>query len=113
MQDKQKVTLYLPPELHRQLKIQSAVSSEAMSALAERALSFYLTHSEVVEQYEGNHGQTHRIYNCPSCTSPAVLKDGELIALGRQSGVIVDDELATVEKVPVGSSSGEKVVVPC
>ena len=32
MQDKQKVTLYLPPELHRELKIKAAVEAEPMSA---------------------------------------------------------------------------------
>lgn len=112
MQDKQKVTLYLPPELHRRLKIQAAVDSEAMSALAERALSFYLMYPEVVEQLEEAHGQTHRIYNCPSCTTPVVLRNGEMAALGHPSATILDDELSA-GKVPVGSSSGEKVVVPC
>ena len=34
MQTKQKVTLYLSPELHRRLKIRSAVDSEPMSDLA-------------------------------------------------------------------------------
>jgi hypothetical protein len=39
MQDKQKITLYLPPELHRQLKIKSAMELEPMSVIAEKALS--------------------------------------------------------------------------
>jgi len=107
MQDKQKVTLYLPPELHRKLKIQAAMSSEAMSILAERALSFYLTYPEVVEQQEEAHGQTHRIYDCPSCTTPVVLRNGELTALGHHSNAVLqEDELSTV-------SIEEKVVVPC
>ncbi|MCU0550391.1 MAG: type II toxin-antitoxin system HicB family antitoxin [Leptolyngbya sp. Prado105] len=109
MQDKQKVTLYLPPELHRKLKIQAAMSSEAMSVLAERALSFYLTYPEVVEQEEA-HGQTHRVYDCPSCTTPVVLRNGEMVALGRDSDTVLNDELSTVS---IGSSSEEKVVVPC
>lgn len=104
MQDKQKVTLYLPPELHRKLKIQAAMSSEAMSILAERALNFYLTYPEVVEQQEEAHGQTHRIYDCPSCTTPVVIRNGELTALGQSS--VLQDELSTV-------SIEEKVVVPC
>jgi hypothetical protein len=111
MQDKQKVTLYLPPELHRKLKIQAAVTSEAMSTLAERALIFYLTHPEVVEQIEETHGQAHRIYNCPSCTAPVVLKDGEMVPMGDESGILLEDELPTVEKVQVGSPE-EKLVVP-
>ncbi len=56
MQDKHKVTLYLPPELHRQLKIRSAVDLEPMSAIAERALVFYLKHPEVVDEVEASQG---------------------------------------------------------
>jgi hypothetical protein len=115
MQDKQKVTLYLPPELHRQLKIRAAVSAEAMSALAEKALIFYLTHPEVVEQLEEAHGQSHRIYNCPECTTPVVLKDGEIVPLGKQPGVIADKELPVKEVQKVGSAGnqGEGELVPC
>jgi hypothetical protein len=40
MQNKQKVTLYIPPELHRKLKIKAAVESEPMSSIAERAIVF-------------------------------------------------------------------------
>lgn len=39
MQDKQKITLYLPPELHRQLRIRAAVEAEPMSLIVEKALS--------------------------------------------------------------------------
>ena len=112
MQDKQKVTLYLPPELHRKLKIQAAVTSEAMSTLAERALIFYLTHPEIVDQIEETHGQTHRIYDCPSCATPVVLKDGEMVSLGDEPGILLEDELPTVDKVQVGSPNEEKLVVP-
>jgi hypothetical protein len=114
MQDKQKVTLYLPPELHRQLKIKSAVSSEAMSTLAEKALLFYLTHSDVVEQVEA-HGHTHQIYGCPSCAASVVVRDGELVALGQQPGVLLEGELPAMEKVQVGagSSTNQETLVPC
>jgi hypothetical protein len=40
MEDKQKVTLYLTSELHRQLKIKAAVEVETMSTIAERALEY-------------------------------------------------------------------------
>ena len=116
MQDKQKVTLYLPPELHRQLKIRAAVAAEAMSSLAEKALIFYLTHPETVEQLERVNGQTHRIYNCPECTSPVALKDGEIVALGKQSGVAADAELPVGKPQKVGSAAGnqgEGELVPC
>jgi len=52
MQEKQKVTLYLSPELHRQLKIKAAVESEPMSSIAERAIIFYLGNSELVDEVE-------------------------------------------------------------
>jgi plasmid stability protein len=115
MQDKQKVTLYLPPELHRQLKIRAAVSSEAMSALAEKALHFYLSHPEVVENVESIHGHTHQIYNCPECDSSVVVRESKLISLVPQVSILTDDELP-VERVPVGSVThpqGEGELVPC
>ncbi|HEY9624128.1 MAG TPA: hypothetical protein V6C78_27460 [Crinalium sp.] len=115
MQDKNKVTLYLPPELHRQLKIRAAVESEAMSAIAERAIVFYLTHPEVVDEVEMSHGRTHQIYNCPECDSALVLRDADLISLGAQPGVLADEELPMV-KVQSASSSpdqhGEQELVP-
>ena len=84
-QDKQKVTLYISPELHRQLKVQAAVEVETMSAIAERAVSFYLANPELVEPElveDGvGQGQTHRIYSCPACATPSVLKDGEMVCL--------------------------------
>lgn len=91
-----KVTLYLPPDLHRQLKIRSAVDGEAMSAIAERAIDFYLTHSEVVEGLEVAYGQSHRIHSCPKCSTSVVMQDGELKQLAKVSassaaeGVAVD-----------------------
>lgn len=115
MQDKQKVTLYLPPELHRQLKIGAAVASEAMSTLAEKALIFYLTHPDVVEQVEEAHGQAHRVYNCPGCTTPVVLRDGELAPLGQPSEILVEESFP-VAKVQVGASSessNQETLVPC
>jgi plasmid stability protein len=115
MQDKQKVTLYLPPELHRQLKIRAAVSSEAMSALAEKALTFYLSHPDLVEHFEESCGHVHQIYNCPECLTSVVVRDSELVALAKQAEAIVDD--AIVERVQrVGAASnhqGEEELVPC
>ncbi len=96
MQDKQKVTLYLPPELHRQLKIRAAVDSEPMSALAEQAIDFYLAHSDVVEQVEasrGVYGAAHQMYNCPECHTPMTLRSGEVVSLKQQPSVISEEEL--------------------
>ncbi|MCV3215140.1 hypothetical protein OGM63_16745 [Plectonema radiosum NIES-515] len=114
MQTKQKVTLYLSPELHRKLKIRSAVDCEPMSELAERALVFYLANSELVDEVEAsNYGRTHKVYSCPSCESSLVLRDGELVALGNQAGV-------TQERLPVNKMDedeaypkGEEELVPC
>lgn len=116
MQDKHKVTLYLPPELHRQLKITAAVSSEPMSAIAERALEFYLAHPDVVETVEALHGQVHQIYECPDCSTPLVVRDGELAPLGQQPSIL-DDELSVGSIDPSRSSNrsqpGEEELVPC
>ncbi len=116
MQDKQKVTLYLPPGLHRQLKIRAAVDSDSMSAMVERAIVFYLHHPEVVDEVEASYGGTHRVYSCPECASSVVLKGGEMVSLEKQPGVL-PEELA-VEKVreEVNSrtnSQGEEELVPC
>jgi F420-dependent methylenetetrahydromethanopterin dehydrogenase len=116
MQDKQKVTLYLPPGLHRQLKIRAAVDSDSMSAMVEKAIVFYLRHPEVVEEVEESYGRTHRVYTCPECSSSAVIKDGEMVSLKDQPSILADD--IPVEKVreEVDSptdSQGEEELVPC
>jgi hypothetical protein len=105
MQDKQKVTLYLPIDLHRQLKIRAAVDAEPMSVLAERAICFYLSHSEVVENLD-THGETHRIYHCPTCETPVVLRSGEMQAI-EQSSNVVPDELVDLSQLDEG------LLVPC
>lgn len=115
MQEKQKVTLYLSPELHRQLKIRAAIDSEPMSAIAEKAIVFYLAHPEVVEETEASYGQTHRVYSCPECKGSVVIQEGELLSLNKQPGVLPEDELS-VEKVSVTTETdqqGEQELVPC
>jgi hypothetical protein len=114
MQDKHKVTLYLPPELHRQLKIRSAVDLEPMSTLAERAIVFYLTHSDVVDEVEMSHGQVHRIYSCPECTSSLVLKEGEMVSVAEQPSVVLDEDSSTGRsKGSHSDQQGEEELVPC
>lgn len=116
MQDKQKVTLYLSPELHRQLKIRAAIDSEPMSAIAERALVFYLTHPEVVEEVEeATKGQTYRVYHCPECTGAMVMQEGELVSLKQQPGIVPEESLP-IDKVSVSSGNpqqGEEKLIPC
>lgn len=116
MQDKQKVTLYLPPELHRQLKIRAAVESEPMSAIAERAIVFYLANPELVDEVEASYGQTHRVYNCPECTGSVVMRDGELVSLKGQPAVMAEQELPVKQVSSVNASTaqpGEEELVPC
>ena len=82
MQDKQKVTLYIPPELHRKLKVQAAIDAASMSDITQRALTFYLNHGEVVAEVEtAEYGHSHRIYDCPHCQSSVLLKDQNLVAI--------------------------------
>lgn len=92
MQDKQKVTLYIPQSLHKQLKIQAAVETETMSAIVERAISFYLKHPEVIEETEASeYGKTYQVHICPECEAAVVIKDGELVSLKNQPSVMTDD----------------------
>jgi hypothetical protein len=114
MQDKQKVTLYLSPELHRQLKIRAAIDSEPMSAIAQKAIVFYLAHPEVVDEVEeAAKGQTHRVYNCPECTGSVVLQEGELVSLKKQPGVLPEEALSVEMSVSSGTAQqGEEELVP-
>lgn len=116
MQDKQKVTLYLPPGLHRQLKIRAAVDSDSMSAMVERAIVFYLRHPELVEEVEASYGRTHRVYTCPDCSSSLVLKDREMVSIENQPSILPEE--LPVEKVREEATShtdspGEEELVPC
>ncbi|MFB2770782.1 hypothetical protein ACE1AT_16040 [Pelatocladus sp. BLCC-F211] len=110
--NKQKVTLYLSPELHRKLKIRSAIDSAPMSDLAERALVFYLANSELVEEV-AIYGKTHRVYTCPNCESSLVVRDGELVAMGKQPGVIGQEHLSVEEMEEQAHPKGEEELVPC
>jgi hypothetical protein len=101
MEDKQKVTLYLPPQLHRQLKIRSAVDADSMSNIVERAVEFYLNHSDVVDGVE-SHGSTHQVYNCPECEHPVVIRDGAMVALSQQSGILAEDLFSSEEALSNG-----------
>lgn len=78
MPAKQKVTLYISDDLHRQFKIRSAIDGETMSSMAQRAMEFYLGHAELVEATGESHGQAHRIHSCPQCASSIALRDGNL-----------------------------------
>lgn len=114
MQDKQKVTLYLPPGLHRQLKIRAAVDLDSMSALVERAIVFYLHHPEMVDEVEASYGKTHQVYACPGCSSSVILKDEKLVSLGNQLGILAEElpvEKVREEAISRTNSQGEEELV--
>ena len=113
MQTKQKVTLYLSPELHKRLKVRSAVDSEPMSELAERALGFYLANSELVDEAEAVYGRTHRVYSCPTCDSSLLIRDRELVALGNQPGVVTQESILLEEQENEKIPQDEGELVPC
>ena len=109
MQSKQKVTLYIPPELHKKLKIKAAIDVESMSALVERALAFYMQFPEKVEQIEASvHGKTHQVHLCPECDSPMVMRNGELVSLNSQNSVIDDSISLGVSSQTQSTESSEK-----
>lgn len=127
MQEKQKVTLYLPDDLHRQLKIRSAVDREPMSALDQKALNFYLAHSEVVDSFR-EYGQTHRVYSCPACATTLTLQPDGLSIVKHHSCVQADGAIANrlteqaesvvPDVIPAGVSSDDAPsdkgeLVPC
>jgi hypothetical protein len=111
MQEKQKVTLYIPPDLHRQLKIRSAVADEPMSTLAERALNFYLTYPETVEQCEV-HGRIHQVHQCPECQTSIVWREGDLVALGNQPALL-PEALVMQQVCDSIAVAGEEVLTSC
>jgi len=113
-QNKQKFTFYLSPELHRRLKIRSAMDSQPMSELAERALVFYLANPDLVDELESSYGRTHTVYECPNCQTSLVIRDGDLVSLGTQPGIIpehlpLDDDIDGNQTRP----KGEEELVPC
>ncbi|MEA5533207.1 hypothetical protein [Crocosphaera sp. XPORK-15E] len=116
MQDKQKVTLYLPPGIHRQLKIRAAIDQDSMSALVEKAIGFYLKYPEKVEEVEAAaYGKTHRVHICPECEAAMVMRDGQMASLKNQPSILTEEfPLDVRETVPATAEvSGEEALVPC
>ncbi|MDJ0510538.1 MAG: hypothetical protein QNJ64_14985 [Crocosphaera sp.] len=116
MQDKQKVTLYLPPGIHRQLKIRAAIDEDSMSALVEKAVGFYLKHPDKVEEVEAEaYGKTHQVHICPECEAAMVMRDGQMVSLKNQPSVITDDFALDVRETVASNAevSGEEALVPC
>lgn len=49
-ENKQKVTLYIPPDLHRKLKIKAAIDADVMSSLVEKAVSYYIDGCDAIDE---------------------------------------------------------------
>lgn len=115
MQSKQKVTLYIPPELHRKLKIKAALDIESMSALVEKAIAFYMQYPEKVEEVEtSSQGKTHQIHFCPECEEPLVIRDGELTSLNNSDALISDEiSLNVADQSEDSGESSEEELVSC
>ncbi len=116
MQSKQKVTLYIPPELHRQLKIKAAIDTESMSALVEKAIAFYMQHPEKVDEIETfSHGKNHQVHFCPECDTAVIIKEGKMVSLSKQAGAIAKEISLDVRSQVDNSdkSHGEEELVPC
>jgi hypothetical protein len=101
--DKDKVTYYIDPVVHRQLKIASATCGESMSALMEKAVRLYLEHSDLVECL--GYGQTHRIHQCPECSAALVMRQGILsvIPQAQPTSAVLGTEI----------DHGEQNLIPC
>jgi hypothetical protein len=113
MQEKQKVTLYLAPELHRKLKIKAAIDTESMSAMVEKAVSFYLEHPDKIEEIERAAQNNYRVHFCPECKTPVVVKDSGLVSLRNQPRTIDEELPLTVQVNPRTEKTGEEELVPC
>ena len=114
MQSKQKVTLYIPPELHRKLKIKAAVDVESMSALVEKAIAFYMQFPEKVEEINSSvHGKTHQIHMCPECDTPMVMRDGEMVSLASQGNAVEDLTIGVRGQGKSSENTSEEELVSC
>ena len=115
MQSKQKVTLYIPPELHRKLKIKAAVDVESMSAVVEKAIAFYMQFPEKVEEIKSSvHGKTHQIHMCPECDTPMVMRSGEMVSLKSQSNAVEKDlTLGVTGHAENSENTSEEELVSC
>jgi hypothetical protein len=115
MPDKQKVTLYLPPRVHRQLKIRAAIDTDSMSAVVEKAISFYLKYPEKVEEIEAaTYGRTHQVHVCPECEAAMVIREGQMVSLKHQPSILSDEfSLEVPDKVQTQAESKEEELVAC
>ena len=84
-----------------------------MSALVEKAVSFYIHNSDKVEEVNSTSGKTHQVHFCPECESPLALRGDGLASLQEDPGVLSEELPITIRgsaNAPEGSS-GEELVI--
>lgn len=110
MQNKQKVTIYIPSEIHKRLKIRAATDEESMSFIVEKAVNFYLKHSTKVKKLENlDCGKIHQVHFCPECKAAVVVDDRQIFSLKNQSDIVQDNfSLNAREKKPLNTSISDK-----
>ena len=111
MHTKQKLTVYISPKLHKQLKVRAAIETESMSNLVQQAVAFYLEHPEQVEEVKTAQGRSHQVHICPECSAAMVQNRGEMVSLKHQPGVVTEEIALDVSKI--SSNQGEESLVPC
>ncbi|MFN3926874.1 MAG: hypothetical protein ACK4QL_06040 [Pseudanabaenaceae cyanobacterium] len=63
--------------MRTKLKIYCATADRPMSEVAEEAITFYLTHPDLVEAQ--GYGHTHQLHSCPECNAHLVFREGNLV----------------------------------
>jgi len=112
MKEKTKVTLYINPEMHHQLKVKAVLEKESMSDIVQRVVSLYLQYPDKMEQIEDEiHGNTYQVHLCPVCATSLILKNGQLNSLENHPMVEddVDLEIPMISKVLLEEST----LIPC
>ena len=64
------------------------------------------------------HGHSHQVYDCPSCATAVVVREGELVELARMAALTASnsatlDEPDLPEMVGVPGARGEGELVVC
>lgn len=90
--DKHKVTLYISSDVRTKLKIYSATIDRPMSEVAEAAITFYLTHPDIVEAQ--GHGHVHQLHHCPDCHTPSVFREGQLVPVSSGQPQVKAEDLS-------------------
>ncbi|WP_253188418.1 hypothetical protein [Leptolyngbya sp. 'hensonii'] len=91
-----------------------------MSSIVEKAIVFYLSHPEIVDEVasgQSSYGQAHAVHSCPECATSVVVREGTLVALGGQATFLAESETSLsvkdAQRVSGSDKQGEEELVPC